>query len=51
MGIHNSILTIQIFMRKYLHKYIDIYGYIRRYLHIYLNIMDICIDIYIWMST
>ena len=31
--------------RKYLYKYIDIYGYIHRYLHIYFNIMDIYIDI------
>ena len=51
MDIHNAIMTIQIFMQKYLHNYIDIHGYIHRYLHICLNIMDIYIGIYTWIST
>ena len=45
LDIHNAIMTRQIFFRKYLHKYIDIYGYIHRCLHTYLNIMDVYIDI------
>ena len=52
MDIHNAnyaIMTRQIFMSKYLHKNIDIYGYIHRYLHSYLNIMDIYLDIFIWI--
>ena len=35
---------------KYLHKPIYMYGYIHRYPHIYLYIMDIHVDIYIWIS-
>ena len=50
MDIHNAITTRQIFKSQYLHKHIDICGYIHRFLHIYLNIMDIYIDIYIWIS-
>ena len=51
MDIHAAII---IFMSKYLDKTIDMYGYIHRYIHrypyIYLDIMDINIDIYIWIS-
>ena len=35
---------------KYLHKPIYMYGYIHRYPYIYLYVMDIHIDIYIWIS-